>query len=51
MRFPEVDEDTMFALLAEELESFGDARLREYVPTLIEHNVVGRLRSEHARAA
>lgn len=51
LRYPDVDEDAMFTLLAEELESFDDARLRDFVPTLIEHNVLRRLRSEHARAA
>ncbi len=48
-RFPELDEDAMFALIAEELETFGGARLRDYVPVLVEHNVVAKLR--HSRRA
>ena len=51
VRFPEVDEDTVFALIAEELESFDGARLRDYVPVLVEHNVLRRLRADHVRAA
>ena len=50
-RFPEVTEDAVFALIADELESFDGARLRDYVPVLVEHNVLRRLRSEHGRAA
>jgi hypothetical protein len=50
-RFPDVGEDAMFALLADELESFDGARLRAFVPNLVEHNVLLRLRSDHARAA
>ena len=44
--FPEVDEGTVFALIAEELESFDGARLRDYVPVLVEHNVLRRLRAD-----
>lgn len=49
--FPDVDEAAVFALIAEELESFDDARLRTYVPVLIEHNVLRRLRTSHTTAA
>jgi len=41
----------MFALIADELESFDGARLRAYVPVLVEHNVIRRLRSAHGNAA
>jgi hypothetical protein len=51
VRFPDVDEDTVFALIAEELESFDGARLRDYVPVLVEHNVLRRLRLDCGRAA
>jgi hypothetical protein len=51
LRFPDVDEDTVFALIAEELESFDGARLRAYVPVLVEHNVLRRLRAEYDQAA
>ena len=51
VRFPEVDEASMFALIADELESFDGARLRAYVPVLVEHNVTRRLRSAHRKAA
>ena len=50
-RFPEMGEDAVFALIADELESFDGARLRDYVPVLIEHNLLRRLRSDHTRAA
>lgn len=51
VRFPEVDETTLFRLIAEELESFDGARLRAYVPVLVEHNVLRRLKSSHGKAA
>lgn len=51
MRFPHVEERTLFALIAEELESFDGARLRAYVPVLVEHNVLRRLKSSHGKAA
>ena len=49
--FPEVDEDTVLAVIAEELESFDGARLRDYVPVLVEHNVLRRLRADYRWAA
>lgn len=49
-RFPDLGEDAMFELIAEELESFSGARLRDYVPVLVEHNVVARLRQRHRAA-
>lgn len=48
LRYPDLDEDAAFALIAEELESFDGARLRTYVPILVEHNVMRRLRRSHA---
>ncbi len=51
VRFPEVDEAYIFALIADELESFDGARLRAYVPVLVEHNVTKRLKVAHGRAA
>jgi hypothetical protein len=51
MRFPDVEERTLFALIADELESFDSARLRAYVPVLVEHNVLRRLKSSHGKAA
>jgi hypothetical protein len=50
-RFSELDEDAVFGLIAEELEGFDGARLREYIPVLVERNVLHRLRSSHDRAA
>lgn len=49
-RFPELDEEAMFALIAEELETFSGARLRDYVPVLVEHNVLAKLRRLHRAA-
>ena len=51
LRFPDVDEGTVFALIAEELESFDGVRLRDYVPVLVEHNVLRRLRADNRQAA
>jgi hypothetical protein len=51
LRFPAVDERALFALIAEELESFDGVRLRRYVPVLVEHNVLRRLRAEYDQAA
>lgn len=50
-RFPELAEDEAFALIAEELESFDGARLRDYVPVLVERNVLQRLRTHRGQAA
>lgn len=47
-RFPDLDEGAAFDLIAEELESFDGARLRAYVPVLVENNVLRRLRRSHA---
>jgi hypothetical protein len=51
VRFPDVDEAALFALIAEELETFDGARLRAYVPVLVEHNVLRRLKSSRDKAA
>ena len=50
-RFPHLAEDAAFELIAEELESFDSARLRDYVPVLVERNVLLRLRARPSRAA
>ena len=50
-RFPELDENAVFGLIADELEVFDGARLRDYVPVLVERNVLHKLRSSRARAA
>ncbi|MFE1645999.1 three-helix bundle dimerization domain-containing protein [Microbacterium sp. P01] len=50
-RFPDADEDAILAMTAEELERFDGARLRDYVPVLVEHNVVRRLRARGEHAA
>lgn len=50
-RFPEWDDEALFALIAEELEAFDGVRLREYVPVLVEHNVRMRLKASLTRAA
>ncbi|GAA1464887.1 three-helix bundle dimerization domain-containing protein [Microbacterium thalassium] len=42
-RFPGVDEDEITVMAAEELESFDAARLRDYIPLLIEHGVRQRI--------
>lgn len=39
-----VDQGAVIELIAEELEPLGQARLRAYVPTLVEHRVRERLR-------
>lgn len=50
-RFPGWDDDALFELIADELEGFDGARLREFVPVLVERNVRQRLRAMHDRAA
>lgn len=51
LHFPETTEGEIFALIADELESFGGVRLRAYVPVLVERGVVHRLRETYHRAA
>lgn len=51
VRFPGVDEAALFAMIADELESFDGVRLRAYVPVLVEHNLLRRLKAAHGRAA
>lgn len=41
----------MYALIAEELEALDGARIRDYVPVLVEHNVRARLKAGVTRAA
>lgn len=50
-RFPEWDENALRGLIAEALETFDDARFRDYVPVLVEHRVLRTLRSSHSHAA
>jgi hypothetical protein len=51
LRFPDITEDDLFGLIADELESFDGARLRAYVPVLVENNVLRRLRAGDRHAA
>lgn len=51
LRFPEIAEDSILALVVEEYEAFDRARLRDYVPVLVERNILTQLRQDHARAA
>jgi hypothetical protein len=44
LRYPDVGEEAIMQMAAEELESFGDARVRAFVAVLVERNVVRRLR-------
>ncbi|WP_366509184.1 three-helix bundle dimerization domain-containing protein [uncultured Microbacterium sp.] len=43
-RFPSVPEDRLVELIAGEVSRFGRVRLRNYVPVLVEANVVRTLR-------
>jgi len=43
-----VDADVVFDMMAEELEQLDGARLRNYVPPLVEHRVRERLASRAA---
>lgn len=47
-RFPSVPEDTLVELIAREVSRFGRVRLRDYVPVLLEANVVKTLRERAA---
>lgn len=51
LHFPEVSEAEVFALIADELEPFDRARMRHYVPMLVENNVLRRLRAARDQAA
>ncbi|MEJ1154777.1 three-helix bundle dimerization domain-containing protein [Microbacterium marmarense] len=44
LRFPYLDEAEILALIAEELEPFSSVKMRYYVPLLVEHNLLQRLR-------
>ena len=50
-RFPDAAENDILALITEELESFDGVRLRDYVPVLVERNVLRRLRASVGLAA
>lgn len=43
-RFPSVPEETVIDLVADEVSSIGVARLRTYIPVLVEGGVLRRLR-------
>lgn len=47
-RFPQVDEDAIMRMAAEELESLGDAHVRDFIPVLVERGVSQRLRTRAA---
>jgi hypothetical protein len=47
-RFPDVDETTLFEMVADELTGFDHARLREFVPVLVEGRVLRALRARRA---
>nr|WP_243847214.1 DUF3562 domain-containing protein [Microbacterium ulmi] len=47
-RYPAVEDDVVLEIVAEELERFDGARLRDYVPLLVERRLRERLRSAHA---
>ncbi|WP_141931028.1 three-helix bundle dimerization domain-containing protein [Microbacterium sp. SLBN-146] len=49
-RFPEVPESQLFDMVAEELVRFDRARLRAYVPAIVEGNVLRALRAREATA-
>lgn len=51
LRFPSVDEDRILETIVDEFETFDRSRLRTYVPLLVEHNVIERLRRSLDRAA
>jgi hypothetical protein len=44
-RFPWLDDDELLAATAEEVERLDGARLRAYVPTLVERNLRERFRA------
>ena len=43
-RFPAIGEEALFELVADEWTRFDQARFRDYVPVLVEGNVLRRLR-------
>lgn len=49
-RFPQVGEPALYALVAEQLTRFDRARLRAYVPVLVEGEVLRLLRSRAVQA-
>ena len=48
-RFPTVPEDTVIELVADEVSNLGVARLRDYIPVLVEGGVLRRLRIAQTR--
>ena len=48
-RFPDVSEETVMELVVDEFTRLDRARLRAYVPVLVEGSVLRRLRDEHPR--
>lgn len=43
--FPDVPEETIHSLVVDELERYGSARLRQYIPMLVERELLRTLRS------
>ena len=50
-RFPLIAEDALFDLVAEEWTRYDEARFRQYVPVLVEGNVLRRLRDGRCAAS
>lgn len=50
-QFPQWEDDALFTVIAEELEVFDGARIRDYIPVLVEHNVRARLKTGVTPAA
>ncbi|MET0297150.1 MAG: hypothetical protein ABW024_07085 [Microbacterium sp.] len=46
--FPAVPEETIHALVVDELERYGSARLRQYIPMLVERELLASLRRDAA---
>lgn len=45
-RFPTVDRETVESVVGDEAAQLEDARVRDYIPVLVEHEAVERLREE-----
>ena len=48
LKFPSIPEDELLDLVADELTRFDRARVRAYIPVLVEGNVLRRLRASGA---
>jgi hypothetical protein len=47
-RFPDVAEDVIMDLAVDELQSYGGAHVRDFIPVLVERGVSERLRTRAA---